>query len=77
MSMEKVGMDSTQLRKRKANEGKSQVDVLAHSIDKVAHQYLNYIFDIHALYDESTTDYKPVYKQKFDEVRTKTVVGKE
>ena len=68
--MEKVGMDSTQLRKRKANEGKSQVDVLAHSIDKVAHQYLNYIFDIHALYDESTTDYKPVYKQKFDEVRT-------
>ena len=56
--------------KGRRTKEKSQVDVLAHSIDKVAHQYLNYIFEIHAVYEESTTEDKQVYKQKFDEVRT-------
>ena len=44
--------------------------VLCHSFNLVALSYLNYIFDIHAMYNKCAADDKPVYKEKFVEVRS-------
>lgn len=44
--------------------------VLNRSFNKVALEYLFYIYDIHAMYDMSAADDKPVYKEKFVEVRS-------